>query len=369
MKPNLTTVIGTLAISVLGCAPSDMLPANALAHVRGLLSDEQGAPLASTGFSVCRGEGYPAALCEGPAAPTPFVQGVTDDQGFFSFDVKGDQTVFPSSSRHGDAPWVLALFTITLPHSGDQATSIQAFEVKLANVTLPELRRWNVNFRQTEGADGSLDLDWKNPTVFSVPQWGDSPLLLKADVQPVTQTTNHATFAAATREDFTALHVDLEKDVTVRGGDILTSQLHAFHAQLKPGALVPVSRGAACTINGLAQASCPFTTGHLEVPVTMPTNTTEVVVALLKPSALSRLVTHGLQVDGRLVVEVTSDGVTWTRAFVHDTVQSTMAKELGDAAGIALPSTLISQVRLRTEAPDGGPNVTFIAALNQLSLF
>lgn len=138
------------------------------------------------------------------------------------------------------------------------------------------------------------------------------------------------------------------------------SQEHTFQTQLKPGSLVPVSRGASCTINGLAQAS-------------LPTNTTEITLSLPHPTALSRLVTRGLQVEGlsarRIVVEVSSDGVSWTRVFAQDSAPPTVVKDLGDGAGLELPSSPISQVRLRTEPPDSTQNTTFIAALNQLSVF
>lgn len=349
-------VAATIAFTAVGCSPSapgpGLLPPEAVAHVRGLLSDEQGAPLVSMPFAVCRG-----STCDGPEASAPFVEGVTDDQGFFSFDVRGDQTVVSSTTRVEGTVWQAASFAITLPHTGEQTTSTQFFTVQTTDLTLPELRRWNFDSHQTEGTDGSLEVDW---TPSQAVAWSGDPVSVSADV-PATHTASHAIFAATNREDFTPLHLGLTQYLTFGS----SSQTHAFHTELKPGALMPVSRGAACTINGLAQVTCPFTTGRLDLPNALPANTTEVVVSLPQPTAVSRVVTQGLQVDGRLVVEVSSDGVAWAQVFVHNGSQSAIDRQLGDGAGASLHSSRpISQVRLRIEE-----NFAVIKALKQLSLF
>lgn len=248
----------------------------------------------------------------------PWAEVTTDADGLFlhrldARDVGADMLEHPH-------PWTsITLFQLHLPRT-DGGRDFLAFEFD-SDVDLPPLRPWEGHVR-TEDDAGSVRLFWEPwvPTA-DIPEAasfvlvrGEDGLAWKAQAR-----SGEATLDAELLEDF-ADHARVQTRARGSRRWFKRSLYYDAVSESPPvplpfSGVVPVSRGAGCSVKSGAFQPCPFTDGRLEsTQVLIGGNAlpADLFVQLKEPVRPRRVVVRGLRGFGDVFyVEGSMDGKTW----------------------------------------------------------
>lgn len=295
--PGLAAVLG-----LTGCVESALDP-NAQVKVTGEALRENEAPLADTTLKLFR-DGSSTCLL-----PGHFKDVQTDTNGLFTFDLTGAETQTDSD--------LARCFRLMLPTDAKGAGLYADFLVQIEEVEIPELRLWNgavTAATATEGAEVTFT------KLFDTHGYdGTTTLRLTREMDlawRVEEATSPVALSAHVLEDFANLDAQLHVARSVNGsGTEFKLHYDSDKADVPAGTLVPVSRGAKCTIaDKTYESACPYTDGKLDV--VSADSGPELKVTFATPTKLKKAVLRDLShnIAAKVVIEGSADGgQNWTQ--------------------------------------------------------
>ncbi len=351
-----------------GCAVSD-LAASASVVVSGMLEDASGNAVARSSVTL---ERQPQSLfagnlvgtaCDPDGTYATLQTAQTDTTGTYDFSLAGSETQTDSSD---------ALCFRIRNTQGTLGASV-AFEVQVTQLQLPVLQLFDpqlaeINVPGSAGQVGVLSFAWTEPS----PAVDSETLsLLAADGSIIWRAGSSgqgaAVLAGYLAEDATqSTEWEALVSTPTDGTDVVLARSSTL--AVSPPAVVPLSRGAACSSSlgaGGLPTPCPLTDGTFHDALAgLATEPSWVSVDLAAPVTASRAVLRGLSsFGGQLILEGSLDGTSWTQLGAASTESSS------EYLDVAFPGpTSLQHLRLTaTGASDAEENL--IQDLAQVSLF
>jgi len=356
-----------------GCALSDVAATSSVV-VTGQLLDSSGLGVAAAPVALQREPqslfaGHLAgAGCDPDATYGTFQTGQTDAAGAFDFSLEGSDTQTSS-----DAALCFRIGTSQGALGAAVAFDVQVNQVQLPALQLfdPQLAEANVAFGGA-GQVGILSFTWTEPNPAAD---SETLSLLAADGSVLWRAAGSGQGAEILpgylAEDATQ---SAEWEALVSTPSDGTEVVLARNSTLavSPPAVVPVSRGAACSSSlgpsagaGGLPTPCPLTDGKFHDALAgLPTAPAWISLDLAAPVTASRAVLRGLSsFGGQLILQGSLDGVTWTQL---GTASTESTSEYLDVA-FPGPVTLQHLKLTATGASDAEENL--IQDLAQVSIF
>lgn len=354
MRWTSTLMLGVLAMSG-GCTESKVEEDLDIV-LSGRIVDEAGAPLSDALLKLYRSENSACALAAFSASWRS-VKSRAD--GTFELDLLGADT------RNGS---IARCFVARSPEQ-PQGRSVSAFFlIQQSEVALPVFQEWTGTLTATAEAQG-VSVGFR--PLSATHGAGDDEHVLylhpssAREAWQVLKVSSPVRLSDYVLEDAEGLKASIitERDAKAGGGTVgLTYS--SDDVVLPRRALVPVSRGAACTYLN-AETPCRITNGDLGGLVLFQEGVREVTVQLARPGVPRKAVLRNFGVSGtmnELVLEGSADGTQWVPlANLLDGagVRPFMEVDLADTAPV-------SQVRVRATPQD---TAGALRSLGQLSLF
>ncbi|WP_426749717.1 carboxypeptidase-like regulatory domain-containing protein [Myxococcus sp. Y35] len=324
----------------------------------GRLVDEAGAPLPDALVKLYRSEN---SSCAFAAFSASWKTVKTRADGTFSLDLLGADTRSGSIAR---------CFIARSPAQAEGRSLSAYFLIQQSEVALPTFQEWtgaptvaaeaqgvSVGFQPLSATHGAGN----DEHVLSV---GPSSVTVAWRVRPASSPVHLSDYVL---EDAEGLKASFGVERAVEAAGVTVGLAYSSDdVDLPRRALVPVSRGAACTYLN-AESPCRITNGDLGGLVLFEQGVQEVAVQLSRPVVPRKAVLRNLEVSGtlsELVLEGSADGTQWMP----------LANLLGDAGvqpflELDLPGTTpVSQVRVRA-TPQDATGTGRLRSLGQLSLF
>lgn len=349
----------TLSLGVLvmlgGCTKSKVDADQDIA-LSGRLIDEAGAPLSEVLLKLYRSEN---SSCAFAGFTSSWKSVKTRADGTFELDLLGADT------RNGS---IARCFVARSPEQSQGRSLSAFFLIQQSGVALPTLQEWTgtltatgeaqgvgVGFRPLSATHGAGDDDH----VLSV-----HAVSLRAAWQ-VLEVTSPVHLSDYVLEDVQGLKASISVEREANAGGVTVGLAYSSNSIALPRrALVPASRGAACTYLN-AETPCRITNGDLSGIVLFQQGVREVAVQLSRPVVPRKAVLRNFEVSGtmtELVLEGSADGTQWLP----------LANLLG-GAGVRpfmevdlTGTTPVSHVRVRATPRD---TTGELRSLGQLSLF
>lgn len=354
MRWKRTLAVGVLAM-VGGCTGSKVESGQEIV-LSGRLTDEAGAPLPEAQLKLYRSENSSCAF----AAFTASWKSVkTRADGTFELDLLGADT------RTGSIARCFIARSPTQP----QGRSLSAyFLIQESKVALPTFQEWSgaltaaaeaqgvsVGFRALSATHGA----GSDEHVLSV---GPSSVEV---AWKVTQAASPVRLSDYVLEDAQGLKASASVDRQAKVGDVTVGLSYSSDEVALPRrALVPVSRGAACTYVS-ADTPCRLTNGDLDALVLFQSGVRDVSVQLSRAVVPRKAVLRNFEVSGamtELVLEGSTDGTQWlplANLLAGAGVRPFMEVDLTGA-------TSVSRVRVRATPRE---TTGELRSLGQLSIF
>jgi hypothetical protein len=322
----------------------------------GRLVDESGAPLPDALLKLYRSEN---SSCAFAAFSSSWKSVKTRADGTFELDLLGADTRSGSIAR---------CFVARSPAQSKGRSVSAYFLIQESEVALPAIQEWtgaptataeaqgvSVGFRPLSATHGAGN----DEHVLSI-----RPSSVKTAWQ-VLKASSPVHVSDYVLEDAEGLTASVIVERNVKAGDVTVGLTYSSDDVALPRrALVPASRGAACTYLN-AEAPCRITSGDLGGLVLFQTGVREVAVQLSRSVVPRKAVLRNFGVSGtmnELVLEGSADGTQWmplANLLGGAGVQPFMEVDLTG-------TTPVSQVRVRATPKD---TTGELRSLGQLSLF
>jgi hypothetical protein len=286
-------------------------------------------------------------------------------------------------------------FRLQLPARADGAEDQLTFRL-FSDAELPPLRRWDSALTQVSG-DGGVQLHWA-PAVSDEDLRPHEYEVQVHSAQGRAWRTAHVDAASALLmpellEDFGAPEVRVSA-FTFGQRSWVASRVDyelMHHSPRLPLALpgrIPESRGAACSVNGVALQPCPFTDGRLEDVALTPPATPDVSPALVlqlpAPLRPGRILVRGVELarfSNIVQVDGAQEGQPWQRLvrterreFEYRPMDEFYDLERADLDLPLEGAPAVTQLRLRLLFQNQGPEDTqefeqSLRSLREVSVF
>lgn len=349
-----TLTMGVMAI-LGGCTESKVENEQDIV-LSGRLVDEAGAPLPEALVKLYRSEN---SSCAFAAFSASWKTVKTRADGSFVLDLLGADTRSGSIAR---------CFIARSPAQAEGRSLSAYFLIQQSEVALPTFQEWtgaptaaaeaqgvSVGFRPLSATHGAGN----DEHVLSV---GPSSVTVAWQVRPASSPVHLSDYVL---EDAEGLKASISVERAAEAGGVTVGLAYSSDDVALPRrALVPASRGAACTFLN-AEPPCRITNGDLGGLVLFENGVREVAVQLSRPVVPRKAVLRNLEVSGtvsELVLEGSVDGTQWmplANLLDDSGVQPFLELELTG-------TTPVSQVRVRA-TPQGTTGE--LRSLGQLSLF
>jgi hypothetical protein len=372
MRGSILAVIA----SCCACAVSDITP-TAPVVVTGELVNASGQAVASSPVVL---EREPQSLfagllaggsCDPDATYSTFLTGQTGPTGTYDFSLVGSDT--QSIGAAADA------LCFRIRNSQGTLGASVAFDVQVDQVQLPVLQvvdpglaEANLAATGGSGTVGVLSFTWVEP---SPPSDSENLSLLAADGSILW-------LATSTGQGAMILPGYLAEDATQSaqwealassagdGTEVVLSRTSTL--AISPPAVVPLSRGAACSSSlgasggqGDLPTPCPLTDGKFHDALAgLPISPGWITVDLAAPVTATRAVLRGVSsFGGQLILEGSLDGSSWSQLATASTESSSEYLDIAFAAPVSLQHLKLTA----TGASDAEQNL--IQDLAQVSIF
>ncbi|WP_255207969.1 MULTISPECIES: hypothetical protein [unclassified Myxococcus] len=349
-----TLTLGVLAMSG-GCTESKVEEDLDIV-LSGRLVDEAGAPLSDTQLKLYRSEN---SSCAFAAFSASWRSVKTRADGTFELDLLGADT------RNGS---IARCFVARSPVQSQGRRVSAFFLIQQAEVALPVFQEWTGTLTATTEAQG-VSVGF-SPLSATHGAGSDEHVLYlhpsgAREAWQVLKVSSPVLLSDYVLEDAEGLKASITTAREANAGGVTVGITYSSDDVVLPRrALVPASRGAACTYLN-AETPCPITNGDLGELVLFQDGVREVAVQLSRSVVPRKAVLRNFGVSGtmsELVLEGSADGAEWmplANLLDGAGVQSFMEVDL---AG----TTPVSQVRVRATPQE---TTGALRSLGQLSLF
>lgn len=349
-----TVTLGGLAM-LGGCTESKVAQEQDIV-LSGRFVDEAGAPLSDALLKLYRSEN---SSCAFAAFSSSWKSVKTQADGTFELDLLGADT------RNGS----IARCFIARTPAQSQGRSLSAyFLIQQSEVALPTFQEWTGTLTATAEAQGvsvgfrPLSATHGAGNDEHVLNIGPSSVSTAWQVRKASAPVHLSDYVLEDAEGLKAF-VGVERQAKA-GGVTVSLAYSSDDVAVPRRALVPASRGAACTYLN-AETPCRITGGDLGRLVLFQTGVREVAVQLSRSVVLRKAVLRNFEVSGtmnELVLEGSADGTQWmplANLLGGAGVQPFMEVDLTG-------TTPVSQVRVRAAPRETTGD---LRSLGQLSLF
>lgn len=349
-----TLAVGVLAMAG-GCTGSKVESGQDIV-LSGRFIDESGAPLPEEQLKLYRSEN---SACAFAAFTSSWKSVKTRADGTFELELLGADTRMGSIAR---------CFVARSPDRAEGRSLSAYFLIQESKVELPTFQEWRGALTATEEAQG-VSVGFK-PLSATHGAGSDEHVL---SVGPssievawkVTQTSSPVRLSDYVLEDAQGLKAFVSVDRQAKVGDVTVGLSYSSDDVAMPRrALIPVSRGAACTYVS-SDTPCRLTNGDLDGLVLFQSGVQEVSVQLSRSAVLRKAVLRNFEVSGamtELVLEGSADGTQWlplANLLAGAGVRPFMEVDLTG-------TTSVSRVRVRATPRE---TTGQLRSLGQLSLF
>ncbi|MCP3167748.1 hypothetical protein [Myxococcus qinghaiensis] len=349
-----TLAVGVLAMAG-GCTGSKVESGQDIV-LSGRFIDESGAPLPEAQLKLYRSEN---SSCAFAAFTSSWKSVKTRADGTFELELLGADTRMGSIAR---------CFVARSPDRAEGRSLSAYFLIQESKVELPTFQEWRGALTATEEAQG-VSVGFK-PLSATHGAGSDEHVL---SVGPssievawkVTQTSSPVRLSDYVLEDAQGLKAFVSVDRQAKVGDVTVGLSYSSDDVAMPRrALIPASRGAACTYVG-SDTPCRITNGDLDGLVLFQSGVQEVSVQLSRSAVLRKAVLRNFEVSGamtELVLEGSADGTQWlplANLLAGAGVRPFMEVDLTG-------TTPVSRVRVRATPRE---TTGQLRSLGQLSLF
>jgi hypothetical protein len=322
----------------------------------GRFIDEAGAPLSGELLKLYRSEN---SSCSFAIFSSSWKSVKTQADGTFELDLLGADTRNGSTAR---------CFIARSPLRPEGRSLSAYFLIQQSEVALPTLQEWTGTPAATAEAQG-VSVSFKplstthgagnDEHALTI---GPSSIEMAWQVQKASSPVLVSDYVL---EDAQGLKASVGVEREAKAGGVTVSLAYSSDEVALPRrALVPVSRGAACTYQD-AETPCRITNGNLSGKVLFQTGVKEVSVQFSRSAVLRKAVLRNFEASGtmnELVLEGSTDGTQWTslaNLLAGAGVKPFMEVDLTG-------TTAVSQVRVRAVPRDTTGD---LRSLGQLSLF
>ncbi|CAM4363078.1 MULTISPECIES: hypothetical protein [Myxococcus] len=349
-----TLTLGVLAMSG-GCTESKVAEDQDIV-LSGRLVDEAGAPLSDALLKLYRSEN---SACAFAAFSSSWRSVKTRVDGTFEVDLLGADT------RNGS---IARCFVARSPEQSQGRRVSAFFLIQQSEVALPVIQEWTGTMTATAQAQG-VSVGFRPLSATHGAGNNEHVLSLHPssarEAWQVLKATSPVLLSDYVLEDAEGLKASIITTRDVNAGGVTVGLTYTSDDVVLPRrALVPASRGAACTYLN-AETPCRVTNGDLGGIVLFQEGVREVAVQLSRPVVPRKAVLRNFGVTGtmsELVLEGSADGAQWmplANLLDGASVQSFMEVDLTG-------TTPVSQVRVRATPQE---SVGALRSLGQLSLF
>ena len=343
-------------VTILGGCTESKVSADQDIVLSGKFIDEAGAPLSGELLKIYRSDN---SSCAFAAFTSSWKSVKTQANGTFELELLGADTRNGSTAR---------CFIARSPARTEGRSLSAYFLIQESKVALPTFQEWTGTPTATAEAQG-VSVGFK-PLSATHGAGNDEhelsigPSTIETAWQ-VQKASSPVLLSDYVLEDVQGLKASVGVERSAKVGDVTVGLAYSSDEVALPRrALVPVSRGAACTYQD-SETPCRITNGNISGKVLFQQGVKEVNVQLSRSAVLRKAVLRNFEVSGtmnELVLEGSADGTQWTSLANLLAGAGVKPFMVVDLTG----TTPVSQVRVRAVPRDTTGDLD---SLGQLSLF